>query len=586
MEKKRLLATALSICTLVSAIGMTACGDLEDDIGGGNNKVENVYNVPSDSKLTIKIKNFGMGPGNLWLEETMERFAEANKDVKYGDKTGVYLKYEATNNQNTSAMASDTTNIFFDERMSDPYALLQNGLLLNLDSIVKDDTRVGGSLESKIFDAAKGGITGNDGSYYALPHYEFYAGIAYNRTTFADLGAYFAAEDEESVYTYSCKYGTANFIDDADAEKSVGPDGKSGTNDDGLPCSLDEFIILCDYIKTESEGDVSPITVSGKYYNYYPEYLLMGLWSSIAGPEQMRNYYNCSGEIEVVERDADGNLQFTNENLFKGISYVKKPKTKMVTMSPDGKDGWMGNDMAAKYYAYAMLDVIEEEGFFSKTATSGDDHWTSQMDLYMDGKAGRQNAAMLIEGSYWYNESNENGGFDAYERYVGKNRNELDVAWMSLPTSVYAEGAEGRDACFLDVGLAYTMVNKNVEANPALKQACLDFVAFCYSEQELRAFTAKTGITRAISYELSDADKQKMSKYAVRLWEERDNENGSNIVAWSGTSDIFKLVKGRLKIDLNSGVFGNGTTKVSAMLREKNVQEAFAACSLYGNWNY
>lgn len=586
MNKKRILATALSMLTLVSSIGMTACGGLEDDVNGNSGKVENVYNVPSDSKITIKIKNFGMGPGNLWLEETMERFAEANKDVKYGDKTGVYLKYEATNNQNTSAMASDTTNIFFDERMSDPYALLQNGLLLNLDSIVKDDTRVGGSLESKIFDAAKGGITGNDGSYYALPHYEFYAGIAYNRTTFADLGAYFAAEDEESVYTYSCKYGTANFIDDADAEKSVGPDGKSGTNDDGLPCSLDEFIILCDYIKTESEGDVSPITVSGKYYNYYPEYLLMGLWSSLAGPEQMRNYYNCTGEIEVVERDANGNLQFTNENLFQGISYVKKPKTKMVTMSPDGKDGWMGNDMAAKYYAYAMLDVIEAEGFFSKTATSGDDHWTSQMDLYMDGKAQRQNAAMLIEGSYWYNESNENGGFDAYERYVGKNRNDLDVAWMSLPTSVYAEGAAGRDACFLDVGLAYTMINKNVESNPALKQACLDFVAFCYTEQELRNFTAKTGITRAISYELSDADKEKMSKYAIRLWEERDSKNGSNIVAWSGTSDIFKLVKGRLKIDLNSGVFGNGTTKVSAMLREKSVQEAFAECSLYGNWNY
>lgn len=586
METKKFLATVLSVCTLMSAIGMSACGDFEEEIGGGNNKVENVYNVPSDSKITIKIKNFGMGPGNLWLEETMERFAEANKDVKYGDKTGVYLKYEATSNQNTSAMASDTTNIFFDERQSDPYALLQGGLLLNIDSIVKDETRVGGSLESKIFDAAKGGITGNDGSYYALPHYEFYPGIAYNRTTFADLGAYFAAEDEDNVYRHNSKYGSANFIGDDTAKKSVGPDGKEGSNDDGLPRSLDEFIILCDYIKTESEGDVAPITVAGKYYNMYPDYLLMGLWSALAGAEQMRNYYNCTGEIEVVERDANGVLQFTNENMFPGINYVKKPKTKVVTMSADGKDGWMGNDMAAKYYAYAILDILEAEGFFSKTATSGDDHWTTHMDLYMDGKAQRPNAAMLIEGSYWYNESNENGGFDAYERYVGKNRNELDVAWMSLPTSVYAENAEGRAACFLDCGLAYTMINKNVESNPALKQACLDFVAFCYSEQELRNFTAKTGITRAISYTLTDADKQKMSRYAVRLWEERDSANGSNIVAWSGSSEIFKAVKTRLKLDLNSGVFGNGTTKASAMLKDMSVQEAFNACSLYGNWNY
>ena len=591
MKKNRILATVLSACTLFSVMGMAACGGGagtgNSGTGNSGGGVENVYNVPSDSKITIKIKNFGMGPGNEWLEETMERFAKENQNTKYGDKTGVYLKYEANHNQNTSAMANDSTNIFFDERASDPYALAQGNLLLNLDSIVKDDTREGGSLESKIFDAAKGGIMGNDGSYYALPHYEFFPGLAYNRTTFASLNAYFAAEDEDNVYTYaSTKYGSANFVNDATAKKSVGPDGKSGTEDDGLPCSLEEFIILCDYIKVESGDDVAPVSVSGKYYNYYPEYLVMGLWSSIAGPTQMRNYYNCTGEIEVVKRDASGNLQYTNENLFTGIDYVKKPVVETVTMAADGSDGWMGNDMSAKYYAYAILDILTTEGFFSATAKSNNDHWQTQMDLYMEGKADTNNSAMLVEGSYWYNESNENGGFDAYERYVGGDRNQLDVAWMSLPTSVKTEGAVGRDACFLDVGLAYTMINKNVEADPALKQACLDFVEFCYTEQELRNFTSKTGITRAISYNMSDAEVANMSKYAQRLWKERDNKNGSNIVAWSGTTDVFKLAKSRLKIDLNSGVFGNGTTKVSAMIKDGSVKDAFAACSLYGNWEY
>ena len=141
-----------------------------------------------------------MGTGNEWLEETVERFAKEYQNKQYGKKTGVYLDIEVTNNQNTSAMANDATNIFFDERASDPYVLQQSSLLLNLDSIVKDETRVGGSLESKIFESAKDGIKGKDGSYYALPHYEFYTGLSYNRTTFEDLNAYFAAEDEENVY--------------------------------------------------------------------------------------------------------------------------------------------------------------------------------------------------------------------------------------------------------------------------------------------------------------------------------------------------------------------------------------------------
>ena len=586
MKQKRILATALSVCMLASVMGMAACGTTGDSASnsGGTNFVYNVY---SDSKIQIKIKNFGMGPGNLWLEETMERFAKLKQNEQYGDKTGVYLKYEATSNQNTSAMASDSTNIFFDERASDPYVLAQNGLLLNIDSIVKDETREGGTLESKIFEAAKGGIQGNDGSYYALPHYDFYPGLAYNCATFEELCAYFAADDEDNVFEHNSKYGKGVFVGDMSAKKSVGPDGKSGTSDDGLPRSMDEFIILCDYIKTESDGDVAPLTVSGKYYNYYPEYLLMGFWSALAGPEQMRNYYNCTGEIEVVERDASGNLKFTNEPAFQGISYVKKPVTKWVTMAEDGSDGWMGNDMVAKYYAFAMLDIAVNEGFFSDTANSEKDHWQTQMDLFMDGKAGTNNSAMLVEGSYWYNEANENGGFDYYERYVGSNRNDLKVEWMSLPTSVYAEGAEGRDACFLDCGLAYTMINKNVESNPALMQACLDFVAFCYTEAELRAFTAKTGITRAISYELTDADKANMSVYAKRLWEERDSKTGSNIVAWSGSTDIFKLAKSRIKIDLNCGIFGDGQTTASGLLTNGGHADTLLdACSLYGAWDY
>ena len=198
MKKRRILATALSTLMLVASIGgATACGGGNNSTSGGGNKY--VYNVPGDNKVTIKVKNFGGGPGNVWLEEAAERFAQLKQNEKYGDKTGVYITYEPTYSQNTSSMAGDSTSIFFDERASDPTVLSQSGLLLNLDSIVKDETREGGSLESKIFASAKDGIKGKDGSYYALPHYEFYTGLSYNRSIFEKLCAYFAAEDEENI---------------------------------------------------------------------------------------------------------------------------------------------------------------------------------------------------------------------------------------------------------------------------------------------------------------------------------------------------------------------------------------------------
>lgn len=602
MKKNKILATMLSACVLLGSTSMAACGGSGDGGTGGGGNGEVNYNTYSEGKITVQVENFGLGPGTQWLRDTANRFAKANQETVYGDKTGVYIKIEENSTQNTAGMANDTTHIFFDERASDPYALMQNNLLLNLDSIVKDETRVGGSLDSKIFSAAKGGIQDENGSYYALPHYEFFPGIAYNRTTFENLNAFFAADDETDVIVHSSKkFGTGRFVGDGKDEnlkRSVGPDGVADTEDDGLPRSLEEFLLLCDFIKTESDGTIAPLTVSGKYFYYYPEYLLMGLWSSLAGAEQMRNYYNCTGEIEVVKRDENGKLMFTEEKLFKGngeadggIAYVKKPVTEVITMSEDGKDGWRGNDMAAKYYAIAILDIIMAEGFFSDTAEDGEiDHWSTQLDLYMDGKIpGVNDSAMLVEGSYWYNESNEKGGFDRYEAYVGKDRKDLDVAWMSLPTSVLTEGAVGKPAAFLDCGLAYAMVNGNIANNEPLKQACLDFLAFCYSEEELCNFTVYTGITRAISYDLSTEQKANLSKYATRLWNARDNVNGSNIIAWSGTTEIFKKAKTQIKLDLNCGIFSDGEKKISSIIASgTSAHDAFASISLYGKnkWLY
>ncbi|MBR2375672.1 MAG: hypothetical protein IKA88_05235, partial [Clostridia bacterium] len=512
---------------LLLALGMTtsmvACGgyDEETESGaeGGNSNIENVYNVPGKDKTELKMVNFHGGVGSVWIDEAAERFAELKKDESYATgKKGIYIAIDKTMSPNTSQMANSAYTIYFDERFSDVNALAQAGLLLPITDIVKDETRVGGTLESKLFEQVKGSLMGNDGEYYGLPHYEYYGGLSYNRKVFDSEIAYFAADDAEDKWEYpSTKYGSAYMATDLNTKKSKGPDGEYNTADDGLPCSLQELIILMDYFKTQTAYD--PLIVSGQYQNYI-NYTISGLWAALAGKEQMQNYYNCTGEIEVIDYDNNGG--FSDENLFPGIDYIKKPYTKKVTMTES--TGYLGNDMAAKYYALAMLEIFEKEGFYSSDAyIPTRNHYDAQKNLYYDGEGQYEKVAMLLEASYWYTESTINGGFNDYKIVTGKNPADLDLRVMPLPTNYYSEGATGKDLCLLDIAQSFAMINGNIKNNPELKRAAKEFLAFLYSENELQNFTASTGIPRAISYDLTQEQKATINPFYLELLNKRNN---------------------------------------------------------------
>lgn len=566
MKHSFLKKTCVLGLAALTAFGCVACGG-----GNGGDDNANKFNKPGKDKTVIKVANFQGGVGSVWIDEAAERFAEANQETHYADgKTGVYIDIQKTQTISVDALEGSTTNIIFHERYADINALAQTGALLSLDEIVKDETRIGGSLESKIFPEAKGGLMGNNGSYYGLPHYEFFGGLSYNCDIFDRIFAYIADSADEGVLYSSEKFGDAYFVNSLDSKKSAGPDGEYNTADDGFPVSCEEFLILLDYIKY---NNVSPLILAGDHATY-ADYLICGLWPSLAGAEQMRNYYNCTGEIEVVDRNEDGSVKLTNENIFPGIDYIKKPATKTVIMKDDGSQGYYGNDMVAKYYALAMLKIMENEDFFSPDASIGTrTHYDAQMNLYMQGIGEYDEVAILIEGSYWYNESKEGGCFDKYERWTGNSRNDLNLAWMPLPTNYYTEGAIGRSYSLLDIGQAYGMVNGNIKNNKELKDACLDFMAFLYSEDELENFTVCTGMTRMVNYSLDDTQKAQLSKFYKSLWELRDNVNGSNIVALSGTTDTFKQAKTGIKLMLNSPVLRVDVSVLERIQRGESIDD-------------
>ena len=544
MKFKKVLAVALALCSLGS---LAACGSIDDgDVGGGG--IENVYNVESSDKTKLHLWAFNGGIGNIWLDKAAERFAKEYKDKEYvKGKKGVYVTYEPSMTLDTTGLGNSTCNVFITERTTPAFNLADSGALLCIDDIVKDSTRVGGALEENLFEQAKGGLKGSDGKYYALPHYEWYGGLSYNVETFNESKAYFAASDETNVVEYESPYGSARLVANLEAKRSKGPDGKADTEDDGMPCSLEELIILMHYFKNRTS--YGPIILSGKYTDMV-NYLIEGLWGSLAGAEQMRNYYNCQGDIEIV-------YDYYDEPLFEGIPYIKKPKVKTVTLT--GSNGYYGNDMAAKYYAIALAEIIQREGFYCTDTTIGTrTQFDAQMNLYMGGIGQYKKAAMLIEGSYWHNESKKGEAFDEYERtHPGKTADDLDFCFMALPTAVKTSESEGKDLCFLDLSHTFVAINSNIADNPELREAAKDFVRFIYSENELKEFTVETGMPRAINYELTAEQKQSMPGFYERLWELRDNKKGDNLVLCAGTMPAFKQVRQALAIHVDGAPMYN-----------------------------
>ncbi len=531
MRSKKI--TAIMLAALCS-LSFVACGGPSNE-GEGGDEIKN--NVAGANKTTIKVHNFNGGIGTEWLDEAAERFATARLTKSYAPgKEGVYVDIDAASGITLDSISGDTTNLYFTERRWDIDTIAQNGELLDITDVIKDETRVGGSLETVIKQNKLGSITGNDGKYYGLPHYEFFGGLTYDADVFTQSKAYLAAETATDKIPYNTKYGTVNLVASENTVKSNGPDGTPNTSDDGLPATMQELIIVMDYFN--SRTDYKPVALSG-LYNNYSNYFLSGLWASLAGYEQMTNYYNCEGDIYVV----DG---YTSENIFPGIDYIKKPVVKKVTLN--GDNGYLGNNMAAKYYAIAMLEIMQKEGFFTNGAsTSGIDHYGAQKSIIYNPVTSKfEKCAMLMEASYWYNESTLAGSFDSYKLLSGSDAYR-NLCFMPLPSAWDSSDvqAAGKNT-IMDIGIGVMVANGNIANNTEVLDAVKDFISFLYSNDELINFTKKTGMTRPFNYTIGEAVNSlpTYSQSVYKLTEE------SNVVYYSGTTSAYKQAKGYLKICL------------------------------------
>ncbi len=513
------------------ALGMAAVLSVGVAAGCGNG---NIGKDEDSSKITqISFRQWGGTASSTdWLQQAADRFAaeKANEPYESGKKG---VKVEISTNKDSDYTSSiPDYDILMDENEANIYDMQTRGYLADIDDLVK-------GLQSKIEPQLLPKFKGADGKYYGLPHYSYDVSISYNVDLFMAENLYIAAPGEESVVNYKSSLLPAssagvNFVFNENTKKSCGPNGIPNDYDDGLPSSLEEFIVLCDYIKNKKQ--INPFSISditgGANYAFM---LIESLWAGMVGTDAMKattcNFTDA--EVEVVK---EGALSYDGTLLNTGI---KMPQTETVVLSDD--NGYRMYDMSARYYALSFLELAKNKGWFKNQQMTN----TKAQEFFVLGNYNANDndrCAMLVDSTFWYGESVSGGTLTKYKSLSGGK--EANVSMMPMPVQLTGQVTEGngKKPTVIDTS-ATVFVNKRVEKNEGLFRAVKEFIEFLYSDAELKAFTETSKLTMNLKY---DYDKSSLGNFYAGVLE-IEKAAGDKVYA---ASDNIKYSKNRSSFSL------------------------------------
>lgn len=513
------------------ALGLAAVLSVGVAAGCGNG---NIGKDEDSSKITqISFRQWGGTASSTdWLQQAADRFAaeKANEPYESGKKG---VKVEISTNKDSDYTSSiPDYDILMDENSANIYDMQTRGYLADIDDLVK-------GLQSKIEPQLLPKLKGADGKYYGLPHYSYDVSISYNVDLFKSENLYIAAPGEESVVNYKSSLlpgssAGVNFVFNENTKKSCGPNGIPNDYDDGLPSSLEEFIVLCDYIKNKKQ--INPFAISditgGANYAFM---LIESLWAGMVGTDAMKattcNFTDA--EVEVVK---EGALSYDGTLLNTGI---KIPQTETVVLS-DG-NGYRMYDMSARYYALSFLELAKNKGWFKNQQMTN----TKAQEFFVLGNYNANDndrCAMLVDSTFWYGEAVSGGTLTKYKSLSGGK--EANVSMMPMPVQLTGQVTEGngKKPTVIDTS-ATVFVNKRVEKNEGLFRAVKEFIEFLYSDAELKAFTETSKLTMNLKY---DYDKSSLGNFYAGVLE-IEKAAGDKVYA---ASDNIKFSKNRSSFSL------------------------------------
>ena len=482
----------------ISAFGLVACGENGDNGGSRND----------GTKSEILVYNYAGGVGSVWLDKAIARFEEKFADYSFEEgKTGVVIEKNATKSgADLAAIQNASEDVFFSEWIDIP-SLIAQGKVLNINDVVTTplNTYLEGrttdteTIQDKLYAETVDFFTFKNEEYYGLPHYSTMPTLTYNKKLFDDKGLYFAK-------TPSSNDLLGKFISASNPTKSCGPDGVCGNADDGLPATWDEMYDLFEYMGKKS---TTPIIYSGAAAYGYTKYLLNNAYVNLVGKDVARYNYTFDSSDNMINVVTG----------WESTSNTAKPTTGTAKVTPSDTSAL--NKQLEKYQALEILDKILDTDKWQHDVC--DDSEATALDAqfeFINSYNENKPVGILMEGNYWYNESEDALYFEDvranYDNYDELN----DYQIMPMPrgysgTAADIDGTQQRKTVVTDQADSFACINAKIAGNAIKVKIAKMFLAFCYTEESLAEFTETTNVLRYMHY---DVDESKLTNYGKSVY--------------------------------------------------------------------
>lgn len=394
---KSVIAAALAAVTCMS---VCACGGDKED----------------STKTYLDVGVFDAGLGTVYFDEMKKDFEAyyANESFEDG-KTGVVLRPTKKNTEFNPAQlltsmkdyqpvlyllntgdyeAFTSAELFTDvsDVMTEKY-LDENG------EIAKDTGKTATqSIEDTMLDGYSDVFKKDDGKYYAVPFMYSAPGIIFDADLF----------DEQSLYFKADGTVGANAADLAAQNCSAGTDGKSGTYDDGLPATWEQFLMLLSAIRNKG---LTPFTWAESPSTYQISRVFNIIHANYEGYDDFMLNYSLSGTDNELGEINDSNYDKLLEQ--------------------------EGRKAAIK----AFYDITKNAGNYSVKAApaGGNTHTTAEREFIQSKRYGTR-IAMFVENSYWEQEARS--VFDGEPQPEQNGYGKRNFKYLTMPKFVGMEGVE------------------------------------------------------------------------------------------------------------------------------------------------
>ncbi len=471
---------ALSIIAMC-ALGVTGCHK-----GSGE--------AVDSTKAQLKVATFDGGVGDQWLKNAAKLFEEKNAERDDFQEGRVGVQIHVTSNRGCSGgnlEGSDLNDdIYFTESV-DYYKLTNQHKLADItDILTTPNAAEGGKTILSKIDGNLVNFMNRDGKYYAVPFYDCFYGLVYDKDLFK----------QKSFYMKSDGTFTNN-----ESQFGPGPNGIAGDWDDGLPQTYEQFATM---MSKMTASQVTPFTYSSGVATWYTARALTSWWSDDEGYEQTNLNYTFSGTAQNIVDHFDGDT----------------PVTKSVAITKE--NGYLLRSQAGLYNAlhFARDILCSSSNNYQAYSSNYDVQDAFVTNKYAGGSV--KPIAMMFEGTWWENEA-----APAFEEAEAMGVDSFHYGYMPIPKS---DASKIGDATLMNLNDSYGFISANCENMKLAKE----FFSFLHSDEMMREFTKETNMTRGLDYTFDEADFDKISSYAQDLVSIKNSQHAKVVYPCSGL-DFF-----------------------------------------------